>query len=73
MIYFGVVITAMLAGLVQGVTGFGGGIIIMLIFPMFFSIPVSAGISGSLGIALCAAIVIRYRREISVRMAVLPA
>jgi len=73
MVYFSVLITAMLAGLVQGVTGFGGGIIIMLIVPMFFSIPVSAGISGSLGIALCAAIVIRYRKEVSVKMAVLPA
>lgn len=73
MVYFSVLITALLAGLVQGVTGFGGGIIIMLVFPMFFSIPVCAGISGSLGIALCAAMVIRYRKEVSPGMAVLPA
>ena len=73
MVYVSVLIAALLAGLVQGVTGFGGGIIIMLILPMFFPLPVCAGVSGSLGIALCASMVIRYRKEVQVRMAVLPA
>ena len=73
MVYLSVLITALLAGTVQGVTGFGGGIITMLIFPLFFSIPLGAGITGSLGIALCASMVIRYRNEVNVKMAVLPA
>ena len=73
MVYPSVLFTALLAGTVQGVTGFGGGIITMLIFPCFFSIPLGAGITGSLGIALCASMVIRYRKEVNVRMAVLPA
>ena len=43
MVYLSVLITALLAGVVQGVTGFGGGIITMLIFPHFFTIPIGAG------------------------------
>lgn len=73
MIFISVLAAALLAGIVQGVTGFGGGIITMLIFPHFFGIPVGAGITGSLGIALCASMALRYRKELSVRMAVLPA
>ena len=73
MVYLSVLLAALLAGTVQGVTGFGGGIITMLIFPHFFSIPLGAGITGSLGIALCASMVIRYRKEVNIKMAVLPA
>ena len=73
MAYLGVAAGALCAGLVQGVVGFGGGIITMLIFPYFFGIPQGAGITVSLGIALCASMVIRYRKEVNVNMAVLPA
>jgi len=73
MVYISVLITSLLAGVVQGVTGFGGGIITMLIFPHFFPIPLGAGITGSLGIALCGSMAIRYRKELNVKMAVLPA
>lgn len=72
MIYISVLITSLLAGLVQGVTGFGGGIITMLIFPYFFSIALGAGITGSLGIALCGSMAIRYRKDVKVMMALLP-
>lgn len=73
MVYFIVLFTTIFSGLVQGVTGFGGGIVSMLIFPHFFGIPLGAGISVSLGIAFCASVVIRYRKDVNVKMAVLPA
>ena len=73
MLYPSIFLAALLAGLVQGVTGFGGGIITMLIFPIFLSIPVGAGITSALGIALCLSMVIRYRDEVNVKMALLPA
>lgn len=73
MIYLGFMIAPLLAGLIQGVVGFGGGIITMLIFPLFVSIPVGAGITSALGIPLCLSMVIRYRREVNVKMALLPA
>ena len=73
MIYPSIMISTLLAGLVQGVVGFGGGIITMLIFPLFVSIPVGAGITSALGIPLCLSMVIRYRDEVNVKMALLPA
>jgi len=73
MVYPSILIAALFAGLVQGTTGFGGGIITMLIFPSFVSIPVGAGITSALGIALCLSMVIRYRDEVSVATALLPA
>ena len=72
-VYVSILVGTLLAGLVQGMTGFGGGIITMLIFPHFFSIPLGAGITGALGIALCASMVIRYRKDVNVLMALLPA
>ena len=41
-------LTAVLAGIVQGITGFGSGIVIMMILPMFFALPQSAGISTAI-------------------------
>jgi len=73
MIYPSIFVAALLAGLVQGVTGFGGGIITMLIFPMFMSITVGAGVTSALGIALCLSMVIRYWKDVDVKMALLPA
>ena len=73
MVYVSILGATLLAGLIQGVTGFGGGIITMMIFPYFFSIALGAGITGSLGIALCGSMAIRYRKELNAKMAVLPA
>jgi len=73
MVHIIVFFTTLLGGLVQGVTGFGGGIVTMLIFPYFFGITLGAGITGSLGIALCSYMAFRYRKELDVKMAVIPA
>lgn len=64
--------TAFLAGIVQGVTGFGGGIIMMLGLPFFFALPQGAGISSAVVGVLCALMAWRYRKEISLRKALLP-
>lgn len=73
MVYISVLGATLLAGIVQGTVGFGGGIITMLIFPYFFGITVGAGITSALGIALCSMMAIRYRKELVVKMAILPA
>ena len=41
-----IALVTMVAGFVQTVTGFGAGIVNMLILPLFLGINVSAGISG---------------------------
>lgn len=59
-----IVIVAMLAGLVQGITGFGAGIIMMMVLPMFFALPQSAGISSAICIVLGLSMVLTYRKHI---------
>lgn len=63
----------LLAGVVQGVTGFGASIVMMLGLPYFFAVPQAAGISTAVCMALNAALVWRYRRRVNVRKALLPA
>ncbi len=72
MVYLSVIIVAFLAGIVQGVTGFGGGVIMMMVLPIYFAIPQGAGITVSMGIVLCGMMVIRYRKELKVKMAMIP-
>lgn len=72
MVYLCVVTVAFLAGIVQGVTGFGGGIVLMLALPFYFAIPQGAGITASMGIALCSSMVFRYRKVIQVKKAAIP-
>lgn len=73
MIYATLTIVACIAGLVQGVTGFGAGIIIMMALPYFLSIPQSAGITGAVSIVLCVMMVIRYYEDIKISKVILPA
>ena len=44
-ISFGII--ALLAGLAQGVCGFGAGILMMLVLPLFLSISRAAAVSGA--------------------------
>ncbi len=67
------IVSAAMAGLTQGVTGFGAGIVMMMVLPWFFPIAQSAGISTASIIPLCVMMVLRYRRSIHVRKALLTA
>lgn len=73
MIDLSVFITSFLAGIVHGVAGFGGALVTMQVLPHFFGIPVGAGITCALGIPLCAGMMLRYKKDIAVKTAVLPA
>ena len=72
MTFFVIAIAAVLAGIVQGVTGFGTGLILMVILPYYFPGPQSAGTSVAIAMALCIAMSIRYRKDISIKKAVIP-
>lgn len=65
-------IIALIAGIVQGVTGFGAGIVMMMVLPMFYALPQSAGISGAISIILCATMVYTYREHIDLKKIVGP-
>ena len=48
-----VLLPALLAGLVQGVTGFGAGVLLMLFYPLLFSVAQSSAMSQCLCTVLC--------------------
>lgn len=66
-----VVLMAFLGGMVQGITGFGGGIVMMMVFPMLFPLTQAAGINGAILVFLNSTMVYVYRKHIKVKM-VLP-
>lgn len=70
--YISICIMAVLAGLSQGVCGFGAGILMMLVLPIFYPVSTAAGISGAMSLALTFMMVVRYRRSICVKKMLLP-
>ena len=62
----------MLAGLVQGVTGFGSCIVIMLVLPFYFPLAEAAGIAVATTLIMGIVMILRYRTSINVREALLP-
>lgn len=68
-----ILLITIIAGIIQGVTGFGSGIIMMMVLPMLFALPQSAGISSAIGIFLNLSMVYAYRKYINIKKIVLPA
>jgi hypothetical protein len=64
---------AVASGLIQGITGMGAGMTMMLVLPLFFPVQVSSAISGAICFFLTAAMAFRYRKKINYKMAILPA
>ena len=63
---------ALFAGVVQGVTGFGAGVLLMLFYPLWFSIAQSSAMSQFLCTVLCFSIVLRYRQHVNLKQCLLP-
>ncbi len=70
--YIFVVVPAVFAGLVQGVTGFGAGILLMMFYPFCFQMLQSSAMSQLLCAVLCISIVWRYRHFVRLQICVLP-
>lgn len=68
-----IMFTACLAGIVQGVTGFGSGIVLMMMLPMYFALAQSAGISTAICIFLNITMVYTYRKSINFKKILPPA
>ncbi|MCD7950835.1 MAG: sulfite exporter TauE/SafE family protein [Erysipelotrichaceae bacterium] len=64
---------ALLAGLVQGVTGFGGSIVMMMVFPYLFALLQAAGISTAICTFLNLIMVINYQKYINIKKIIPPA
>ena len=64
---------AVVAGILQGVTGMGGGLIQMLVLPLLFPVQLASAIAGASCLFLTAVMFFQYRKKANVRMAILPA
>lgn len=61
-------LTAGLGGFVQGLAGFGAGILMMTVLPIFYSIPEGAALSGAISFVLCTMLTFNYRKHINYRV-----
>lgn len=68
-----VFLPALAGGLIQGVTGFGAGVIMMMFLPFEFSIVQSAGLSCAISIVLSSIMVYGYRKNVNIRKIIIPA
>lgn len=60
------------AGILQGVSGFGSGILIMMVLPSIFPLNEAAGVSGAICTVLCLLMSWRYRKAVALRKVVAP-
>ncbi len=65
-------VISILAGISQGVCGFGAGILAMMVLPLFYSISVSAGIAGVGSLVLTFLMVLRYRNDFKLKKVITP-
>lgn len=64
---------AFAGGLIQGVTGFGAGVVMMMFLPLVFPVTQAAGISSAICFAVTVSMAWRYRSYVNVRSIVGPA
>lgn len=71
---FYIMISTLIAGIVQGVTGFGSGIVQMMLLPsILHSIPQAAGVSTAISSVLTFQMAYTYRKHINIKKIVVPA
>ena len=67
-----VAVSALAAGFLQGTTGFGAVMIMMMVLPFFYSMGESVGISTSTTIAGNLMMSLQYRKSFRIRKVILP-
>ncbi len=67
-----IAITAVLAGLIQGITGFGSGIVLMCFLPYLLPISKSAGLVNAITLFLALVMALQYRKATNLRLMGLP-
>lgn len=72
MIWLLIIFPALIAGLVQGLTGFGAVIIMMIFFPSILPMDKAAGIGGIIMLSSVLALTIRYRHEFKWKRVLIP-
>lgn len=71
MLYCSVLFSTVLAGLVQSVTGFGAGVVMLMVFPYFLDMLHAPALSTAIVVGSAASIAWKFRKQIDFRL-VLP-
>ena len=71
--YLIISIINLIAGFVQGISGFGSSIIVMMVLPAYYTVLQAAGISNAINIVLNGMMAYRYRDHISIKKVLSPA
>ncbi|MFC6206317.1 sulfite exporter TauE/SafE family protein [Levilactobacillus tongjiangensis] len=72
MTWFFIILPALLAGLVQGLTGFGAVIIMMIFFPSILPMAQAAGVGGVIMLASVLTLAFRYRQHLHFKRIIIP-
>ena len=70
--YAAVALTALLAGLIQGIAGFGSGPVQMMTYPLYWPVPVAAAVSVCVSVPLNLNMTLSYLKEIRWKKVLLP-
>ena len=73
MLWISVVLMATLSGVVQAVSGFGAGILMMLVLPHFFDMVTAPAIGSAISIGATATLAWKFHRHMNFRITLLPA
>ena len=65
-------LTALAAGLVQGIAGFGSGPVQMMVYPLYWTIPTAAAVSVCVSVPLNLNMTLTYLREIHWKKVLVP-
>lgn len=72
MVFLAVAFSAVLAGAIQNIAGFGAGIILMLVLPHFFDMLASSSINVSICVGMTVILAWKFRKYVSPRSILLP-
>lgn len=73
MMWIAVFLIAAMGGVVQAVTGFGAGVVMMLVLPNFFDLLTAPALSSAIALALNTSLAFRFRKHIRWNLVLLPA
>lgn len=71
--YAAIVLTAMIAGIIQTVTGFGAAVFMMLFMPYFFDMVAAPAVTSAITVGLSLTLAWKFRKEIVFKACLFPA
>jgi len=72
MVWLSIGLTTTLGGIVQTVTGFGGGVVLMLLLPYYFDMVTAPALSAAINLGLSGALMWKFRRHFEYKLALSP-